>query len=97
LSSGLDPDYFSPLESAYAFHSKLTPATNKKIDDPFRVMSFRNPIVPNAAVTGYRGVLVLDRRPFSFGDIQSFNWESPISDRIKRLTIPLQRDFDEQR
>jgi hypothetical protein len=32
LSSGLDPDYFSPLESAYAFHSKFTAATNKKIE-----------------------------------------------------------------
>jgi hypothetical protein len=66
LSSGLDPDYFSPLESAYAFHSKLTGATNKKIDEQFRVMSFRNPIVPNAAVSGFlyvnldEGIKVVD-------------------------------------
>jgi hypothetical protein len=66
LSSGLDPDYFSPLESAYAFHSKFTPATNKKIDEQFRVMSFRNPIVPNAAVSGFlyvnldEGIKVVD-------------------------------------
>jgi hypothetical protein len=66
LSSGLDPDYFSPLESAYAFHSKFTPATNKKVDEQFRVMSFRNPIVPNAAVSGFlyvnldEGIKVVD-------------------------------------
>ena len=66
LSSGLDPDYFSPLESAYAFHSKFTPATNKKIDEQFRVTSFRNPIVPNAAVSGFlfvnldEGIKVVD-------------------------------------
>jgi hypothetical protein len=66
LSSGLDPDYFSPLESAYAFHSKLTPATNKKIDEHLRVMSFRNPIVQNAAVSGFlyvnldEGIKVVD-------------------------------------
>jgi hypothetical protein len=66
LSSGLDPDYFSPLESAYTFHSKFTPATNKKIDEQFRVMSFRNPIVPHAAVTGFlyvnldEGIKVVD-------------------------------------
>ena len=66
LSSGLDPDYFSPLESAYAFHSKLTAATNKKIDEQFRVMNFRNPIVPHAAVSGFlyvnldEGIKVVD-------------------------------------
>jgi len=66
LSSGLDPDYFSPLETAYSFQSKLTPSTNKKIDDHFRVMSFRNPIVPHAAVSGFlyvnldEGIKVVD-------------------------------------
>ena len=66
LASGLDPDYFSPLESAYAFHSKLTPSTNRKLDEQFRVMSFRNPIVPNAAVSGFlyvnldEGIKVVD-------------------------------------
>jgi hypothetical protein len=66
LSSGLDPGYFSPLETAYAFHSKFTKSTNKKIDDHFRVMSFRNPIVPNAAVSGFlyvnldEGIKVVD-------------------------------------
>ena len=67
LSSGLDPDYFSPLESAYAFHSKLTLLpTNRKLDEQFRVMSFRNPIVPNAAVSGFlyvnldEGIKVVD-------------------------------------
>jgi hypothetical protein len=66
LSSGLDPDYFSPLETAYLFHSKFTPSTNQKIDDHFRVMSFRNPIVPHAAVSGFlyvnldEGIKVVD-------------------------------------
>ena len=46
--------------------------------------------------SGYRVVLMLHRRPFSFEDVQSFNWESPISDRIKHLTTDAQRDFDEQ-
>lgn len=53
LSSGLDPNYFSPLETAYSFHSKFTPSTNKRIDDNFRIMSFRNPIAPIAAVSGF--------------------------------------------
>jgi len=52
MSTGLDPDYFSPLESAYAFHGTFSSSMNAKIDDQFRVMAFRNPIVPDAAVSG---------------------------------------------
>jgi hypothetical protein len=33
LSTGLDPDYFSPLESAYAFHDTFSSSLNDKIDD----------------------------------------------------------------
>jgi hypothetical protein len=40
-------------------------------------------------------VLLFDGRPFSFEDLQSFYWESPISDRIKRLKTNSQPDFDE--
>ena len=47
--------------------------------------------------SGYRVVLMIDRRPYSFEDLQTFNWENPISERIKRLTTDPQRDFDEQR
>ena len=53
LSTGLDPDYFSPMEAAYAFHGALAGEINDKIDDQFRVMAFRNPIVPDAAVSGF--------------------------------------------
>ena len=31
MSAGLDPDYFSPLESAYAFHSIFSGSLNDKI------------------------------------------------------------------
>jgi len=53
LSTGLDPDYFSPLESAYAFHGILSSSLNNKIDDQFRVMAFRNPIVQGTSVSGF--------------------------------------------
>jgi hypothetical protein len=53
LSTGLDPDYFSPLESAYAFHGTFSSSLNDKIDDQFRVMAFRNPIVEGASVSGF--------------------------------------------
>jgi len=44
MSAGLDPDYFSPLEAAYAFHGTIGSSVNKIMDDHFMVMNFRNPI-----------------------------------------------------
>ena len=31
MSAGLDPDYFSPLEAAYAFHGTIGSSVNKKL------------------------------------------------------------------
>jgi hypothetical protein len=53
MSSGMDPDYFSPLEAAYAFHGTIGSDVNAKIDDHFRVMNFRNPIAPGTSVSGF--------------------------------------------
>ncbi len=53
LSTGLDPDYFSPLESAYTFHGILSSSLNDKIDDQFEVMAFGNPIVQGTSVSGF--------------------------------------------
>jgi hypothetical protein len=44
---------------------------------------------------GYRAVLVFDRRPRSFLEIEKFDWEQPVSSRMKRLDIDRQPDFDE--
>jgi hypothetical protein len=45
---------------------------------------------------GYRSVLVFDRRPRSFMEIDRFDWEQPISNRIERLETDREPDFDEQ-
>jgi hypothetical protein len=43
-----------------------------------------------------RAVLMFDRRPYSFTEIQRFDWEeSAVSTKLKRLTIDQQQDFDE--
>ena len=65
-SIGLDADYFSPLEAAYAYHSGYSKATKEDMDDYFLHMKFKNPIVSNAAVSGFvftnldRGMKVVD-------------------------------------
>ena len=50
---GLDSNYFSPLETAYEFHFGYSKAAKEDIDDYFQHMKFKNPIVPNAAVSGF--------------------------------------------
>ena len=45
---------------------------------------------------GYRAVLVFDDRPRSFIEIESFDWERPLSARLKRLATDGQQDFDGQ-
>ena len=46
LRSGTDPDYFSPHEVAWSFHTWLGGATNTQIDDYFSNLGFKNPIPP---------------------------------------------------
>ena len=84
MSAGLDPDYFSPLESAYAFHSILSSSLNDKIDDQFRVMNFRNPIAPGTSVSGFifvnrdEGIKVVDIDLISYGKTKFFTFFVPI-------------------
>ena len=51
--TGIDPDYFSPLEAAYLFHGAFAADTNRKIDDHFRALAFRGPIAPGTSVSGF--------------------------------------------
>jgi len=80
MSSGLDPDYFSPMEAAYAFHSTIGSSVNKKIDDHFRVMNFRNPIAAGTSVSGFiftnldEGTKVVDIDLIGYGETKFFTF-----------------------
>jgi len=80
MSSGLDPDYFSPLEAAYAFHTSIGSSSNQKIDDHFRVMNFRNPIAPGTSVSGFvftnrdEGTKVIDIDLIGHGKVKFFTF-----------------------
>jgi hypothetical protein len=84
MSSGLDPDYFSPLEAAYAFHATIGSSVNKKIDDHFRVMNFRNPIAPGTSVSGFvftnrdEGTKVVDIDLLGQGKVKFFTFFVPV-------------------
>jgi hypothetical protein len=53
VSSAVDPNYFSPNEASNAVDGGLGSAAQKEIEYYFRSMTFRNPILPNAAVSGF--------------------------------------------
>jgi hypothetical protein len=53
ISAATDPNYFSPNEAAFAVHGGLSPPEKTKMESYFRSMSFRNPILPHTAVSGF--------------------------------------------
>jgi len=72
MYSGLDPNYFSPIEAAQVHHSLFTRSLNTKIEEHFRVLGFRNPIASGASVSGFvyanleEGTKVVDIRLLRF-------------------------------
>jgi hypothetical protein len=52
LTSGLDPEYFSPPEVAFAFHS-ASDETNRRLDKNFQKLQFKNPVQPGSVVSGF--------------------------------------------
>ena len=52
LQAGTDPDYFSPLEVAWSFHTSFSGGTNARIDAYFDARGFKNPIAAGATQTG---------------------------------------------
>ncbi|MBW2410344.1 MAG: LssY C-terminal domain-containing protein [Deltaproteobacteria bacterium] len=80
MSSGLDPDYFSPLEAAYLNHFLFFGSRNREMDDLFRSLSFRNPIVSGASVSGFlfvnldEGMKVVDIDLVSRGKFKYFTF-----------------------
>ena len=53
LSIAVDANYFSPMEAAYAVRGGVSKSAQQELENHFRAMSFRNPILPNTAVSGF--------------------------------------------
>ena len=53
ISAAIDANYFSPNETSYAVHGGLSQSGRKEMENYFRSMNFRNPILPNTAVSGF--------------------------------------------
>ena len=53
VSAAVDPNYFSPNEASNAVGGGLGSTAQKEIEYYFRSMTFRNPIQPDTAVSGF--------------------------------------------
>jgi len=79
LPSGLDPQYFSPSEASFAFHTD-NEETNRKIDEKFQKLRFQNPIGPGSTESGFvltyldEGFKTVDIDLISRKDAKSFSF-----------------------
>jgi hypothetical protein len=53
LPTGLDPEYFSPLEVAFAFHTKFAGKTNVRLDEHIESLAIPARIDAQTTVTGF--------------------------------------------
>jgi LssY C-terminus len=53
ISIGMDPNYFSPMETVYTVRGGLFGIYRDEMERHFRSMNFRNPILPYTAVSGF--------------------------------------------
>ena len=73
LPSGLDPEYFSPSEAAFAFYSD-NDESNRQLDEKFQKLNFQNPIREESTKSGY--VLVNLDEGFKAVDIDLISRET---------------------
>jgi hypothetical protein len=79
LTSGLDPEYFSASEAAFAFHTS-SDETNRRIEEHFLKLQFNNPIQPGATVSGFvlvnmdEGFKAVDIDLLSNNEVKSFTF-----------------------
>lgn len=53
VSAATDPNYFSPLEVTYAMTGSISGSYWAEMADYYRSLTFRNPILPHTAVSGF--------------------------------------------
>jgi hypothetical protein len=68
----VDPEYFAPLEMAFAYHRPFSDEASAEIDQRLQALSFdgRRPILPGSTVSGL--VLASHSRPARAVDVDLF-------------------------
>jgi len=53
LPTGLDPEYFSPLEVAFGFHASFSKDANAQLDEHIESLNFNHLIEPHSTASGF--------------------------------------------
>jgi hypothetical protein len=82
LPSGMDPNYFTPSEASYAFHTASN-ETDRQLDEKFMKLQFKNPVRPGSSEAGFvltnmdEGFKAVDIDLISREDVKSFSFIIP--------------------
>ena len=88
LPTALDPEYFAPLEVAYAYHKTRAADANAALDEHLLTLNFpiRSPILPGSSMSGYvftnrtKGMKVIDVDVLGRNFSQNFTFFAPNPD-----------------
>ncbi len=88
LPTAMDPEYFAPLEVAYAYHKTLAADANAALDEHLLTLNFpiRSPILPGSRMSGYiftnraKGMKVIDVDLLGRNFSQNFTFFAPNPD-----------------
>jgi hypothetical protein len=107
MPTGMDPEYFSPLEVAYAYHKTLATEANAAIDEHLLTLNFpiRSPILPGSNMSGYvftnrsKGMKVIDVDLLGRNFSQNFTFFAPDPDsdeKGQRIVARMEAMFSTQ-
>lgn len=84
LRTGLDPEYFSPREVAFAFYGSMSGEDKKRLVQHIESLDFRDPIGPRSTVSGFVFTNEDQETKFVSVDLLSRGWSSHLT-----LLVPI--------
>ncbi len=79
LPTGVDPEYFSPLEVSFAYHASFSDASSAHIDEHLASLNFENPIDPKSTVSGFIYTNAIDVTKFVNVDLVGVSWATNVT------------------
>jgi hypothetical protein len=79
LPTGLDSEYFSPLEVGFAFHRSFSESANQQIDEHIERLRFQNTINPQSINSGFVFTNLDENYKFVTLDLVGRKWNKTFS------------------
>lgn len=79
LPTGVDPEYFSPLEVSFAYHSSFSDASSAHIDEHLASLNFEGPIDPKSIASGFIYTNAIEDTKFVNVDLVGVSWATNVT------------------